>query len=176
VDLARRIIPLVEGHPAVRSIRLAGSRADGRASKFSDWDFLVETDNFTALGEALPQLLAPLNPLAQQWDRLSREWCWMLILRGPTKVDLIFPDKPHVDEPPWEPSAENLDAIETHFWDWMLWLRGKQAGGKVELSRRGMEMPEEHPNARAIIDGRWRACGQAVAAVDLLRRCGPPAY
>jgi hypothetical protein len=78
-------------------------------------------------------LLARLDPLAQQWDRLSPEWCWMLILRGPAKVDLIFPDEPHANEPPWRPSRENLDAIEAHFWDWMLWLRGKEAGGKADV-------------------------------------------
>jgi hypothetical protein len=57
----------------------------------------------------------------------------MLILRGPAKVDLIFPDEPHAAEPPWEPRAENLEAIDAHLWDWMLWLRGKEAGGKAEL-------------------------------------------
>ena len=132
-DLPERIVAAVEPHPAVRSIVLVGSRADGRAREESDWDFRVETSDFAALAEALPELLAPLGPLAQQWDRLSREWCWMLILRGPAKVDLIFPDEPHAEEPPWEPRAENLEAIDAHFWDWMLWLRGKEAGGKTEL-------------------------------------------
>lgn len=54
----------------------------------------------------------------------------MLILRGPIKVDLIFLDEPHEHEPPWVPRAENLGAIDAHFWDWMLWLRGKEASGK----------------------------------------------
>jgi hypothetical protein len=57
----------------------------------------------------------------------------MLILRGPVKVDLIFPDELHAHEPPWVPSAENLGAIDAHLWDWLLWLRGKERSGKEEL-------------------------------------------
>ena len=57
----------------------------------------------------------------------------MLILRGPVKVDLIFPEEPHAHEPPWAPSAGNLLAIDAHLWDWLLWLRGKERSGKDEL-------------------------------------------
>ena len=117
----------------MRSIELVGSRATGEARPESDWDFRVEARDFDAVAAALPALLAPLEPLAQQWDRLSDEQCWMLILHGPVKVDLIFPDEPHVHEPPWVPSAENLDAIDAHLWDWLLWLRGKKRAGKDEL-------------------------------------------
>ena len=133
MNLADRVIACVEPHPAIRRIRLVGSRADGSATEFSDWDFRVETTDFAAAAEALPQLLTPLQPFAQQWDRLSHEWCWMLIVRGPTKVDLIFPDEPHTNEPPWQPDHANLEAIEAHFWDWLLWLRGKEARGKTEI-------------------------------------------
>ena len=117
----------------MRSIALVGSRATGQAGPDSDWDFRVEARDFAAVAAALPSLLAPLEPLAQQWDRLSDEQCWMLILRGPVKVDLIFPEEPHVHEPPWVPSAENLGAIDAHLWDWLLWLRGKERSGKEEL-------------------------------------------
>jgi hypothetical protein len=133
MELSQRIIQAVAPHPAVRSIKLVGSRADGTAHEYSDWDFRVEANDFAALADALPRLLAPIDPLVQQWDRLSGEWCWMLIVRGPAKADLIFPDELHVHEPPWEPNRDNLEAIEAHFWDWMLWLRGKEAGGKAEL-------------------------------------------
>src|SRR5207237_3177845 len=115
---------------AVRNVELVGSRAEGRASEHSDWDFRVEANDFAALSDALPRLLAPLDPLVQQWDRLSSEYCWMFLLRGPVKVDLIFPEVPHAKEPPWNPAANNLDAIDAHFWDWILWLRGKDAAGK----------------------------------------------
>ena len=57
----------------------------------------------------------------------------MLILRGPTKIDLIFAGEPHVHEEPWVPSRESLEALDGHFWDWMLWLRSKQASGRRDL-------------------------------------------
>jgi hypothetical protein len=117
----------------VRSIELAGSRSTGQARPDSDWDFRVEARDFGAVAAALPGLLAPLEPLAEQWDRLSDHQCWMLILRGPVKVDLIFPEEPHAHEPPWVPSAENLGAIDAHLWDWLLWLRSKERSGKEEL-------------------------------------------
>jgi hypothetical protein len=133
LTLADRVIAAVSAHPAIREIRLVGSRASGRARDESDWDFRVEADDFASLAPALPRLCEPLEPLVQQWDRLSDEQCWMLILQGPAKVDLIFPMEPHVREPPWQPRADNLDTIEAHFWDWMLWLRGKEAAGKHDL-------------------------------------------
>jgi hypothetical protein len=117
----------------VRRIELVGSRAEGRAMPWSDWDFGVEANDFDALAGALPELLAPLEPLAQQWDRLSPEQCWMLIVPGPKKVDLIFRDEPHVLEGPWDVREDTLAGIDDHFWDWMLWLRGKEAAGKAEL-------------------------------------------
>ena len=68
----------------------------------------------------------------------------MLILRGPAKVDLIFPDEPHDNEPPWEPNAANLDAIDAHFWDWMLWLRSKHASAKTDLIASELEKLFDH--------------------------------
>jgi hypothetical protein len=56
----------------------------------------------------------------------------MLILANPAKVDLIFPDEPHTPEPPWGPAADNLPGIDAHFWDWMLWLKAKEARGKLD--------------------------------------------
>ena len=117
----------------MRSIELVGSRATGQARPDSDWDFRVEARDFASVAAALPELLAPLEPLAQQWDRLSDTQCWMLILRGPVKVDLIFPEEPHVHEPPWVPDADNLAAIDAHLWDWLLWLRAKERSGQDEL-------------------------------------------
>lgn len=59
--------------------------------------------------------------------------CWMLILRGPIKVDLIFPAEPHAHEPPWVPRVDNLQALDAHFWDWMLWLRSKEVSEKRDV-------------------------------------------
>ena len=133
MDLGEAVVAAVSPHPAVRRIELVGSRAEGRETEWSDWDFGVRTSDFPALSEALPGLLAPLEPLAQLWDPLSTEQCWMLILQGPVKIDLIFPEEPHVKEGPWTVGADTLAAIDDHFWDWMLWLKGKEAGGKTEF-------------------------------------------
>jgi predicted nucleotidyltransferase len=143
-ELAHRLIDLVEPHPGIAKITLAGSRAEGRATELSDWDFLVDADDFAEVAAALPRLLAPLQPLAQQWDRLSNSQCWMLTLAGPTKVDLIFPAVPHTPEPAWEPAPDNLEAIDAHFWDWMLWLRAKHARGEDDLVANELERAFEH--------------------------------
>ena len=130
MNLAETVVAAVS--PAA-SIELVGSRAEGRATIWSDWDFAIRTHDFEATAKALPELLAPLEPLVQQWDRLSEQYCWMLILRGPEKVDLIFPDEPHAKKGPWVPGPDTLPAIDDHFWDWMLWLRGKEAIGKDKV-------------------------------------------
>jgi predicted nucleotidyltransferase len=41
MDLGERVIAAVSPNPAIREIRLVGSRAEGRAIALSDWDFLV---------------------------------------------------------------------------------------------------------------------------------------
>jgi hypothetical protein len=169
MDLAGRIIASVAPHPAVRSIKLVGSRAEGRASELSDWDFLVDSNDFADLADALPRLLTPLDPLAQQWDRLSPEYCWMLILRGPTKVDLIFPDEPHTNEPPWEPNHRNLGAIEAHFWDWMLWLRGKEASGKADLLEREFDKLFDHMLAPLGVEHRPSSITDAITHYQAAR-------
>jgi len=128
-------------HPAVDSVSFIGSRARGEATELSDWDFKVETRDFDSVAEALPALVAPLKPLAQQWDRLSVEQCYMLMLRGIGKVDLIF-DEPHEPEPPWQVSAETLKGIDDHLWDWTIWLGAKDRAGKRELV--GSELEKMH--------------------------------
>jgi hypothetical protein len=120
-------------HPAVAGVRLTGSRAEGRSTRWSDWDFVVETTDFDAIRDELPALSRPLRPLAHQWDPLSSQYCWMLVLPGAVKVDLIFPGQSHEIEAPREPTAANLAAIDAHFWDWVLWLSGKQAAGHLDV-------------------------------------------
>jgi hypothetical protein len=128
----RRVVEAVERHPAVRRVRLVGSRAAGTATAVSDWDFVVETDDFPAVARDIGHLVAALEPLAQQWDRLSETQCWMLVLPGPVKVDFIF-DERHNDEPPWRPDSSNLAAIDAHFWDWALWLLAKRVKGRYDV-------------------------------------------
>ena len=132
VDVVERVWGVLQTHPAVRDITLVGSRARGSATRFSDWDFLVDTDDFAQLASALPELVAALDPLVSLWDPITGgEACYMLILEGPTKVDLIF-GYPRAIDPAWTVRADTLDAVDDHFWDWTLWLCAKQAAGKQD--------------------------------------------
>ncbi len=116
----------------IHRVELTGSRARGTATALSDWDFTVTTAAFEAVRDALPTLTAPLRPVVAQWDRLSRNWCYMMILPGPVKVDLIF-EQPHPIEPPWLVNAATLSAIGDHFWDWALWLASKHLAGRNDV-------------------------------------------
>lgn len=127
------------GDPAVRGVRLIGSRAEGHAHELSDWDFAVETDDFAALASRLPLLVAPLRPLAELWDPYSSYACYMLLLAGPVKVDLIFPDEAREWSGPWRPARDTLEAIDRHFWDWILWLEQKRRGGRADVLETGLE-------------------------------------
>ena len=117
----------------MHAVRLTGSRAAGHEHDLSDWDFLVETDDFGSVSESLSMLVAPLQPLAQQWDPYASHACYMLMLRGPTKVDLIFPAQRREWSPAWRPSAQTLPAIDRHFWDWILWLEQKRRSGREDV-------------------------------------------
>ena len=132
MDVVARVTRALPSHTAITAVRLVGSRQRGAAGDLSDWDFEVDTADFAAVAGDLPALVSPLRPLAQQWDRLSRRATYMLILRGAVKIDLLF-DRPHELEPPWKVSAETLQAIDSHFWDWILWIASKQCAGKHEL-------------------------------------------
>ena len=102
------------------------------------------TDGFDAFARDLPAMVAELEPLAQQWDRISEYPCYMLMLIGPVKVDLIFPGEPYESLPPWTVSAETLEGIDRHFWDWILWLASKREKGRDELVRRELAKMSVH--------------------------------
>jgi hypothetical protein len=133
MDVAGAIASALESHHAVRGIRLVGSRTEGRAHTISDWDFVIETDDFESVEQALPTTVAPLDPIAAQWDPYSDHACYMLVLRGPTKVDLLFPDQPRAWSDAWIVTAQTLEAVDRHFWDWILWLTQKRAGGRDDV-------------------------------------------
>jgi hypothetical protein len=116
-------------------VELVGSRARGTPTALSDWDFGVETDDLAALKPALPGLVAPLEPLAEQWDPLGEPPAYMLVVRGPAKIDLIFFHETVPQRPPWRVGPDTLAPLDAHFWDWILWLAAKRAGGRVELVR-----------------------------------------
>jgi hypothetical protein len=143
-DLAASVRAALLSHPHVRDVELVGSRATGSSTPLSDWDFAVMTDGFDAVAPELPSIVAELDPLAQQWDRISEYPCYMLMLRGPVKVDLIFPGEPYESLPPWTVTAETIDGIDRHFWDWILWLASKREKGEEELVRRELVKMSEH--------------------------------
>jgi hypothetical protein len=144
VDIAASIESLLLPHPAIRGVELVGSRADGSPTSLSDWDFVVVTDRFDDVARALPELVTPLDPLAQQWDRISDYPCYMLMLERPVKVDLIFPEEPYESLPPWTVSADTLGGIDQHFWDWILWLASKREKGQDQLVQSELVKMRDH--------------------------------
>jgi hypothetical protein len=153
-------------HPSILAVELVGSRAGGSPTPLSDWDFVVVTERFDEVARALPALVAELEPLGQQWDRISAYPCYMLLLAGPVKVDLIFPDEPFESLPPWTVSAETLDGIDQHFWDWILWLASKREKRENELVRRELIKLRDHLLGPL---GEDRVPGSIGAAVERYR-------
>jgi hypothetical protein len=143
-DLAASVKAALLPHPHVLTVELVGSRATGSPTSLSDWDFEVMTDGFDAVARELPAMVAELEPLAQQWDRISEYPCYMLMLRGAVKVDLIFPGEPYESLPPWTVTTETIDGVDRHFWDWILWLASKREKGQDELVRRELVKMSEH--------------------------------
>ena len=105
MDLKAEIPKLLLRDPTVTSVQLGGSRKRGDENALSDWDFVVETVDAGALREHISHLVESVNPLVSQWDRLGPVWCYMLILEGGVKVDIIVEGTTQIDEPPWKVSA-----------------------------------------------------------------------
>lgn len=137
-DLAKRVLRAVSRDPAIARLRLVGSRAEGRANPFSDWDFKVETDDFRPAASALSRAVQTLSPLGTFWDPLSSHQCFIALLSGPRKVDFIF-DEPHVPQPPYAAGRDTLEVMDVHFWDWTIWLVAKEAGQKRDLVSRELQ-------------------------------------
>jgi hypothetical protein len=132
--VAARVEALLREDPRVRSVILTGSRARGDATPLSDWDFELEVDDFEGFKEELPAVVERLEPLAHQWDPYGTRHNYMVMLPGPTKVDIII-EEPQEEAGQWVVTAETLRLIEHHFWDWSLWLGGKTLRGDHELVR-----------------------------------------
>jgi hypothetical protein len=129
MDIGAEVPRLLMQHPRVLAVRLAGSRAAGSAHDFSDWDFVVQADDFDSVASDLPNLVEPLRPIGQQWDPYADHACYMLMLTGAVKVDLIFPDQHRQWSSAWQPSVDTLEAIDHHLWDWIAYIEQKRTGG-----------------------------------------------
>jgi hypothetical protein len=143
MDLSTQVITMLREHPSVRGVVLSGSRQRDEQTLLSDWDFEVEVDDLDHFVHDLPRLVRRLNPLGQQWDRLSPIWCYQFLLPGPAKVDILV-DRPHAQESPWEPNADNLKELDHHFWDWILWLGGKELRGREKFVIDELRKMSEH--------------------------------
>lgn len=161
-DLASLVPNLLRRSAHVARVELRGSRAQGTEGRFSDWDFAVQTHDFEELAADLPALVGALDPMVQQWDRLSDHACYMLIVSGPTKIDLIFDDVPHEHEPPWMVDASRLAAIDDHFWDWVLWLTSKADAGKTTVVAAELEKMYKHLLAPMSVPTPAQSLGEAV--------------
>jgi hypothetical protein len=116
---------LLAEHPAVLSVEFAGSRSRGTRAELSDWDFAVETSDFDALARDMPALVAPMKPLAQQWEPMGHFPVYQVLLRGPTKIEYLFLTRSQEPLPALTPGPDTLAAINIHFWDWIWWLTTK---------------------------------------------------
>jgi hypothetical protein len=132
-DIVNVAAGLIAAHPAVKSVTFAGSRSRGTHEELSDWDFAVDASDFEALARDLPALVAPLDPLGQQWEPMGHFPVYQVLLRGPTKIEYLFLDRSQTPRPPLQPSRETLPAINTHFWDWIWWLTTKASIGRRDL-------------------------------------------
>jgi hypothetical protein len=142
-DVPALVREALSEHPVAKEVRLIGSRLDGCPSSLSDWDFEIETADPVAVARDLPDLMACLNPIVAQWDRLAYRACYMLLLRGPMKVDLML-DLDRPKEPPWVMSKETLRGIDDHFWDWILWLASKDEKKQIDKVREQLALMHRH--------------------------------
>ena len=142
-DVAARVDAALRRHPAVTGVQLIGSRARGEATALSDWDFTVENQDPDRVAADLRELVAPLRPLAAQWERLSEQATFMLVLPDGVKVDL-FPGGTRAIEPPWQPAADTLPGIDAHAWDWLLGLGGKALAGRDDFVTAELTRLHEH--------------------------------
>nr|BFE32973.1 hypothetical protein GCM10010200_052240 [Actinomadura rugatobispora] len=135
MGVAEDIAEAVGAHPGVAVIEPIGSRARGTATEASDWDFRVVAEDFGEVAADLPGIVAPHGPLAAQWDPLGDCESYLLIFPGPVKVDLLFADVARSRNPPWRVGPDTLAAIDSHFWDWSLWLVSKRYHGMTDRVR-----------------------------------------
>ncbi len=128
----------LEDCSSIASLSLGGSREGGRATELSDWDLYLEGDS-EAMMVQIPEVIASFGPLAAFWEPLAEEAGYMVVMDGPTKVDVFPRGARRRIQPPWVLSAETLVRIDGHFWDWSLWLGGKCLRNERELVTNELE-------------------------------------
>jgi hypothetical protein len=101
----------------------------------------VRTSSFEDAAVGIIRAAAQLDPapLAVFFDPLGTRPNLTVLLDGPVKVDLIFPEVPFEPAEPWEVSADTLPKVDAHFWDWILWLAAKQARGLIDVVEFSLE-------------------------------------
>jgi hypothetical protein len=171
VAVARR---LVTAHPAVTAAEFAGSRSRGEHHELSDWDVAVQTSDFAAVARDMHALVAPLEPIGEQWEPMGHFPVYQVMLRGPTKLEYLFLDESQEAMPPLVPGPDTLAAINNHFWDWIWWLISKDAAGRGDLVAE--HMPQLHAHllrplgVAEVPDGIDAAIAAFVARRDALER------
>lgn len=78
-------------------------------------------------------VLSAADDPAAFWEPLSEKAGYMVVMDGPTKVDIFPIGASRRIQPPWRLSADTLALIDGHFWDWTLWLGGKELRGERKL-------------------------------------------
>ena len=141
---ASKLMMSVAATPAVLATALTGSRANQTAGPLSDWDFAVYAEDVSEAIAAIQSSIRRFGPLRPHWDPLSSIWNYIFLLPPCQMINLLFVDHTHEPEPPWSPERDNLLSIDTHFWDWIYWLRGKEAKGQHKLVRRELERMYRH--------------------------------
>jgi hypothetical protein len=131
-DVVAGIREALERSPVVSSVVLGGSRARGTPTELSDWDIDVEGDPDAMMAE-IPALVASFGPLAAFWEPLSEQAGYMVVMDGPIKVDVFPIGAGRPIQPPWLVRPDTLASIDSHFWDWTLWLGGKALRGQPQL-------------------------------------------
>src|SRR5262245_46909362 len=168
-DLVARASALVAAHPAVTGVEFAGSRSRGTHHELSDWDLAVTSSDFAALARDMPAIVAPLEPLGEQWEPMGHFPVYQVLLRGPTKLEYLFLDETQEAAPPVRPGPETLAAINTHLWDWIWWLITKDAAGRADLVAEHLPQLHEHLLRPLGVEAEPDGIDAAIAAFVLRR-------
>jgi hypothetical protein len=92
----------------------------------------------------------------------------MVMMPGSIKLDFLFGVQ-HQAEPPWDAQPSNLEAIDCHFWDWVLWLHSKRSIGQTEVVKGELDRMFGHILVPMGARSRPDSLDDAVASYLVLR-------